>query len=224
MSNYEDVLEQTAILDSAISSAIDSKLVDLHTMLPATVTKVDLVNQLLEIELGVKRVYKNGQEIVVPPIAQVPLAVLRGGGWVITLPVAVGDQGAAFFSEREMTQWMLAGDQGAVTPRLYHKHDYTDAYFLPALASSAKKVLNYDTTNLEIRSLDNMTKQTFNSMYIKLQVGGVTMTLDSSGLHVTNGTITSNVDVIAGVDNISLSTHIHTSAAAGSPTSPPLPG
>lgn len=217
-------LEQEAILDTAISNSIEDRILEIHTMLPATVTAIDYIKQEVEIQLGVKRIYKNGSEIVVPPIVQVPIGILRGGNWIITFPVQIGDQGVAFFSEREMNQWRLAGDQGPQTPRQMNKHDYTDAYFLPALASAAKVISNYSATALELRSLDNMVKQTFNSMSIVFKVGGVTMTLDSTGLHVTNGAIRTNVDVIAGAGNISLATHVHTSAAAGSPTSPPIPG
>lgn len=218
-----DYLEQEAILDTAMKETVRTELLELHTMLPATVTKFNAATQRVEIQLGVKRIYKNGQEIVVPPILDVPLGVLRGGGWVITLPVQVGDQGAAFFSEREIDQWMLAGHTAPQTPRQIRMHDYTDAYFLPALASASRTITNYSTTAMELRSLDGMVKQTFNSMSIVFRVGGVAMTLDSTGLHVENGVIRSNMDVIAGTTNISLAAHVHMSAAAGSPTSPPIP-
>lgn len=218
-----DFLESLARLETAINDSIEAKVVDLHTFLPATILSVDLNNQLVKIQIGVKRVYVDGVARAVPPILEVPLGVLRGGGWVITLPVTIGDQGCAFFSEREMTQWMLAGDQEPQTPLQIRKHDYTDAYFLPALASSARKISNYSTTALEIRSLDNMTKQTFNSTSIVTQVGAVTVTVDSTGLKVNGGTISSNIDVLGGLTNISLVNHEHISAASGSPTSPPIP-
>lgn len=219
-----DYLEQEAILDTAISTSSDARALEIHTMLPATVTSINHSKQQVTLQLGVKRIYRSGQQVVVPPVAEVPLGVLRGGDFVITLPVAIGDQGAAFFSEREITQWMLAGHEGPVTPRRFDMHCYTDAYFLPALASSARAISNYSSTSLEIRTLDGMTKQSFNAMSIVSKVGSVTMTLDSSGLHISGGIIKSDIDVIAGAGNISLSTHLHISGNPGDVTSPPVPG
>lgn len=220
MSNY---FEQEATLDTAVRDTTVDLLKEVHTCLPATVTEVDLDNQLLTIELGVKRILVNGIEVTVPPIAQVPLCTLRAGGFLITFPVAEGDQGAAFFSEREITQWMLAGDQGPQTPRQIHMHSYSDAFFLPALASTARKIPNFNKTGLQIRTLDSMVTQTFNNNSIVSKVGGVTMTLDNTGLHVQNGTITTNMDIKGGANPISLTTHEHTSGSSGSPTSPPIP-
>lgn len=219
-----DYLEQEAVLETAIKTAIKTELLELHTMLPATVKSIDTEKQVLTIQLGVKRIYKNGVEIAVPPIADVPLGVLRGGGWMITLPVTIGDEGAAFFSERELDQWRLAGHLGPQTPRQMRMHDYTDAFFLPALASSARAISNYSATSMELRSDDGFVKQTFNTGSIVFRVGGVTMTLDSAGLHVENGVIRTNMDVLAGATQISATTHVHTSTAEGTPTSPPLPG
>lgn len=217
-----DQFEQEAILDSAMKKTVRSELLEVHTALPGEITEVDLTTQLVTVQMGIKRILMNGQEIVVPPQVNVPLGVLRGGNFVITLPVTKGDQCLVIFSEREMTQWMFAGDQGPQTPRRYGTHQYSDAIVLPMLASSAKKIANYNPDSLEIRSLDDMTKTTYNTASIVSRVGGVSMTLDATGLHVIGGVISSNVDVTA--NGVSLTTHVHISAASGSPTSPPVPG
>lgn len=218
-----DFLESLSRLETSINESIENKIVNLHTFLPASVLSFDSEKQLVKIQLGVKRIKKDGTVFAVPPLWEVPVGIMRGGGWIITFPITVGDQGAAFFSEREISQWMIAGDKEPQIPLQIRKHDYTDAYFLPALASSANRIGNYSTTALEIRSLDNLTKQTFNSDSVVTKVGAVTMTVDNTGLHVNGGKISSNIDVTGGLTNISLVNHEHISGAEGAPTSPPIP-
>ena len=126
-----------------------------------------------------------------------------------------GDQCALIFSEREIAQWQEFGDQNAQVPRRYGIHDYTDAMAIPGFYSKAFRIMNFNTTGAQLRTLDGMVSITLNDNSIVLQVGGVTATLNSAGFIVSNG------DVIA--DGISLKTHVHTSGAEGEPTSPPLP-
>ncbi len=125
--NFEN---ETPTHDQVIDGAIESKLYDLHTWLPAKIVKVK-GNQKVDIQPLLKRKYKDGTLVLLPVIQDVPVYMPRGAAFYIKLPVAVGDTGIALFSERSLDVWKVQG--GTVDPQDPRRHDISDAVFLPGL-------------------------------------------------------------------------------------------
>lgn len=121
---------ETQTLDRIILDAIHGQLYDLHTWLPAQVIAVH-GNQLVDIQPQIKRLYKDGTLVALPPIQNVMVAIPRGADYWIKLPIAVGDTGIALFCERSLDNWSVAG--GTVDPQDIRKHDLSDAIFIPGI-------------------------------------------------------------------------------------------
>lgn len=72
----------------------------------------------------------NGQQVSYPPIPDVPVSFLRAGGFSVTVPVRVGDEGTLLFYDRCIDGWYASGNESEIMD--FRLHDLSDASFLPA--------------------------------------------------------------------------------------------
>lgn len=121
---------ETQPFDAIILNAIDSTLKDVHTWLPAQITKIN-GNQSVNLQPLLQRKYKDGTLDTLPEIQNVPVWLPRGNNYWIKLPIAVGDTGIALFCERSLDTWKVSG--GIVDPQDSRTHDLTDAIFIPGI-------------------------------------------------------------------------------------------
>ena len=112
-----------------IQSAIDARLMSLHTCLPAIVTAYDSETQRATVQPEIRRKYITDEVVDLPPIQDVPVVWPRGGGAVLHFPLAVGDQVMLVFSERSIDEWKESG--GQVLPEEFRKFDLSDAFAIP---------------------------------------------------------------------------------------------
>ena len=117
-------------LDQILKDAIDAKLYELHTCLPAEIT-ADEGNGFVTVQPLLKKQYIDGTVTLPPAIQGVPVVVPRGTDYWVKLPYKVGDTGLAIFCERSIDNWKVSG--GQVDPMDTRKHDMTDAVFVPGL-------------------------------------------------------------------------------------------
>jgi hypothetical protein len=127
-------------LSIAISQAIESRLADVHTALPAHVESYDKASGMCSVKIDLKRKFRGGQVVEVPIIPNVPVLQLRGaqGDAIFHIPVEKGDTGMVIFSERSLDSWLVKG--GTLDPEDSRKFDYTDATFYPGLYPRNKKI------------------------------------------------------------------------------------
>jgi len=130
-----------------IRRAIESRLVDVHTALPATVVSYDETKQTATVRPGVQRAIQNasdGSKILedLPTIQDVPVAWPRGGGggWFLTMPLAAWDTGLLIFCERDIGMWRATGEYRAVDPGDQRTHGLSGAVFLPGLKLASKAI------------------------------------------------------------------------------------
>lgn len=115
-----------------IQRAIKDALADTHT---ATVGRVVAVNETtVDIQPVINAVY-NGEDIVLPLFAEVPLINLQGGGSYLHMPVAVGDYALVFFTERSFDRWYAGTDE--VRPPELRMHDYSDGFAIVGVNNQA---------------------------------------------------------------------------------------
>lgn len=138
----EDLENETRSLDIVIADAVDKKLYETHTWLPAVVTNVR-GNQLVDIQPQLLRKYKDGKLVKIPVIQNVLVGMPRGKSYWIKLPVAVGDTGIALFCERSIDRWGVSG--GFVDPQDSRKHHVSDAIFIPGIYPSNDQVVGAAT-------------------------------------------------------------------------------
>ena len=97
-----------------IREAITSRLLDVHTAIPAVVQSYDASTQTCEATPVVARTVfdEDGEKVQeeLPAISNIPVVWPRGGGFFATLPLTKGDHVMLLFSEAAMGQWRSSGE------------------------------------------------------------------------------------------------------------------
>jgi hypothetical protein len=124
--------QETIPLEEVILQAIDNVLLDTHTWMPASVTKV-INGSFVNIQPQLQRVYTagNGSAVTLKEIQNVMIGCLSGMDYWIKPPVAVGDEGIALFCERSLDNYAVQG--GITDPQSARHHSMTDPIFIPGL-------------------------------------------------------------------------------------------
>lgn len=126
-----------------IINAINARLLDVHTALPAEIVSYEKGKATVKILIKRKI---NGDLMEFPPITDVPVLQPRsnGGKSFISMPIKKGDTGMLTFQERSIDKWLIAG--GSVDPNDTRKFDLSDAVFTPGLYPDDNR-LEYENKN-----------------------------------------------------------------------------
>jgi hypothetical protein len=206
-SSLDDQAQKAGNPEEAVRSHIDAALKNTHTCLPGIITAVDLVgSQTCTVQLAIQRVFTDTGPVNLPPCVDVPLQFPSGGNFVITFPVAAGDECICVFSERCIDFWHANG--GVQLPAEYRMHDLSDAFAIVGVRSLPRKLTNVQTDGMELRTINRST-------YIKLTEGTITIkgNIVHDGNQTSTGTITGTTDVVGG--GKSVKTHVHSGVQAG---------
>jgi len=171
---------------------------------PGIITQWDSVKQLASIQIAVTQQFRignlvqttNGGQYLTTQIKTIPVSVLnlvpicpmRGGGFSVTLPIAVGDEVLVVFANNCIDQWKASGcaqnELGngyvAVNEIEQRRHDPTDAFFIPGPWNQTRTLSAYSATNLEIRS-DTGTVKISLSPSGNLTITGANVAVNASG-------------------------------------------
>ncbi len=178
-------------------SLLKHALIDLRVSTPAIVTAFDPVKQVVTVQIAISelvRKLKGPVWTAIPPIYNVPIVLPRAGGFCLTLPIAVGDEGLLVFCDQCIDLWWQEGGQQPPpsppppkppTPLIQpnferRRHDLTDCGFIPGMWNQKRVLTNYSTNSMQLRSDDG-------TAYIEIAAGGVInikgsqIILDSTG-------------------------------------------
>jgi hypothetical protein len=137
-----------------ILKAIEGRLFDVHTGLPARVVSFDPSTQRADVQPLLQRVMvdedENPTTVTIPVITNVPIQYPSGAGWSITWPLAPGDIVYLTFSERSLDEWLVAPPGNLVTPAQARKFDLSDAVILAGIRPRTSPVPNISATSLRI--------------------------------------------------------------------------
>jgi hypothetical protein len=127
-----------------ISEAIEQRLYDLHTGLPAKVVSYDGATGTAEVLPLLKRVFRNEDDLLeimdAPPLFRVPVIFPRGGGYSIRFPIQADDIVYLAFAERSIDRWKEAPAGDTVDPVETRKHALSDAVAIPGLSPITRPV------------------------------------------------------------------------------------
>lgn len=84
-----------------------------------------------------------------PVLTDVPVFVYSGGGAVLTLPIAAGDECLVCFGDRDFDAWWQSGASGP--PNSPRMHSLSDGFAIVGFRSRAHPVANYSATDAELR-------------------------------------------------------------------------
>lgn len=218
--------DRRASLESVINTAIDTKLKDLHTILPGQIINFDPVEQLADIQIQLKRNIA-GELINLPVLQKVPIRFLKSGNFTITFPLAEGDEVAVYIIERSIDNWLENG--GIQSPNDTRKFDLSDAYAVPVLYSQAQKITDFDPDNMVIKSTNGNSKITIKADG-NIEIDTTTATINATTTNV-NGDL--NVTGTVSAPTVEATTsltaagaevvgHVHGGVTAGAASTLPL--
>ena len=166
-------MERNPSLLDVLNQSADNQRRDIHTALPATVISCNGHTATLQL-------MRDGEQLALPPLVDVPVGFYRGGGFCVTVPLKPGDEGLAIFSERCIDGWYVSGQQSAPLDARFH--DYSDAFFFPQGSSQPKKIPAYSSDALSMQTDDGET-------YIRITQGKITIQgdIEHTGNRVQSG-------------------------------------
>lgn len=122
---------ETPTLTQTIQAAIKSAMLDLHTMMPGTITAWDPSTGLADVQPALKWKPVDADAQNIPILTEVPVIVLGTNAGRLGLKLAPGDSVMLLFSERSIELWMERG--GQIDPEDSRRHDLSDAVALAGL-------------------------------------------------------------------------------------------
>ncbi len=201
--------------ETAIRYALDGRQAQMWTALPAIVTAVDLVKMTVECQPAIQGVqtFPDGstQDVNLPLLVDCPICFPSAGGFILTLPIAVGDEVLVVIASRCIDAWW---QQGGVQPAMeVRMHDLSDGFVIPGPRSQPNVVGSISSVNAELRN---------DAGTVKLSItpaGAINMTAPA-GVKITgNLNVTGEITGKSDTTPIPLTTHRHTGVTTGGGTS-----
>jgi len=90
--------------------------------------------------------------VQLPLLLDVPIVLPRAGNFVMTMPVAVGDECLVIFADMCIDAWYSNGGiQNQIEKR---RHDLSDAIAILGIWSQPNKISDYSTDSTQLRTFD----------------------------------------------------------------------
>jgi hypothetical protein len=184
--------------DSGVRAVVENELVDVHTSTPGIIKSFDASKQTAVVQPAIRRLFIGKGFINLPQCVDVPVQFPRGGNFVITFPVASGDECLLTFGERAIDFWWdRGGVQEPAEPRM---HDLSDAFAHLGFSSRGRVPGSISTDALEIRTLDGATVLRLDpdgSIYIGAKAGAQPIPLGDA-LHAILAAIKTHTHAVSG--------------------------
>lgn len=127
--------EQEPSLEDVIGEILDAHSAEMHVALPGKVVSYDAAKQVADVQPQLRDVFVGSDGEFVdrpfPVLPRVPVQFLRGGGFFVIVPVAVGDTGLLVFCDLPLDRWRSSGQSSH--PGDLRRHSMTSAVFIPGL-------------------------------------------------------------------------------------------
>lgn len=204
------MIERGELLNSLVDSveaAMNGNQAGVWTAIPGIVNSVNFAQMTCSVQPSIQGIVTNEDGTTsyenLPLLINVPIVFPSAGGFLITLPLAQGDEVLVIFSCRAIDAWWQQGDvQPPVETRM---HDLSDGFAIPGPRSIPKVVSGISSTGAQIRNNAGTT-------YIEISGNGKIKLVSPSEIDVTGdlkvtGTISATTDVTVG--SVSLKNHLH---------------
>lgn len=132
----------------------DSILSEIRVAIPGIIQSFNATEQTVTVQPALREQVKvenfTEQWVNLPLLLDVPIVIPRAGGYAITFPVKVGDECLVVFGDMCIDAWFSNGSvQNQIEMR---RHDLSDAFAILGITSMPRKISNYNTSNLQIKS------------------------------------------------------------------------
>lgn len=208
------------------------------TALPAIVQSYDPAKLTVVVQPAIQAQIldpKTGEyaDATLPLCMDCPVQWPGGGGYVLTFPLAAGDEGVLVFASRCIDAWWQSG--GVQKQAELRMHDLSDGIFIPMLFSNTKVPANVSTENVQLRSTDGLTFFEITSAGVMnlnapaginivgpFTINGIPVTSEAGVLGV-GGAFAATGEITAkhGTgDAVGVSTHTHAAPLGGNTSAP----
>lgn len=218
--------------DENMRAILDARQFEMWTAMPAIVDSYDAVEgtvactiALLERVQQTTRDATSGKvdtavrDIQITQLIHCPVVFPQGGGGVLTMPIAKGDEVLVVFASRCIDAWWQLGkattDPNVIAqPQVeFRMHDLSDGFVIPGPRSQARRITGVSTTTVQLRSVDGTTFVELDPTGQIVNItapGGVTI----NGVHIAgDGTVTGPKE--ATFNGHSVGGHVHTDPQGG---------
>mgnify|MGYP001767638139 CR=1 FL=1 len=141
---------------AAVRAEVEASTLDLHTAMPGIVLSFDKNKQTAVVQPAVQKFFRGKGFVEIKQVMDVPVQFPRGGGFVLTFPVAAGDECLLVFSERAIDHWFETGRTSP--PSDTRTHSLSDGFAIVGVSSLSKVIQNFNDSAVELRSLNGAAK------------------------------------------------------------------
>lgn len=197
----------------------------LNTSIPAIIDEFDVNMQRVSATPAIKakKTYPDGkvEYIDYPKITNIPIAVQRGNGLLITRPFERGKLCTLIFSQRSIDNLLLDSSKpakpfvgGNEYTSILRCMSLTDAMCFPGIITNDAQIQNYNNNAVEIRNEDGTIKISVSNDGLTLQQEDATISVSGGDVEIeaTNIKITGTTVMINGKN---FDTHIHSGVESG---------
>lgn len=199
--------------ETAVTYALDGRQSQMWTAIPAIVTSVNLTAMTIECQPAIKGAIQNpdNSETVVslPLLVDVPICFPSAGGFVLTLPIAIGDEVLVIFASRCIDAWWQNGVESI--PMETRMHDLSDGFAIPGPRSQPNVVSGISASNAQLRTVAG-------TCYLEITPAGAINLVAPAGVKITGNLVVTGT-VTGGPAGIGLTTHKHLGVTTGGGTS-----
>lgn len=192
----------TPELAEIIADAIDDRMIDLHTSLPAAIQTYDSATQTATVELQLQRLLEKEDGTLtaeeLPVLQNVKVVFTRTAKFFSSFPIEPGDTGDVIFSEASIGQWRASDSASA--PDDTGRHTLSGAKFYPGLSKDSEALV--DDLSKAVWGRIGGAKVTIDENdEIEINDGTTSIILDGSGaVNIDNGSGTIAMDAAGQVD------------------------
>lgn len=167
-------------LAEVIRRALEARVAQIHTLLPARVTRYDASKLQVDVQPLIRGVYRNERNArqvqTLPVVTNVPVVLEVAGGFGVAVPISDGNLtiegatvpatvGLLLVFERSTDRW-LSGDGQVVDPEIDHLHALTDGVFLPGLFPFGGVIGGVPTDHMTVGNLGGVVIHLHRSMIV----------------------------------------------------------
>lgn len=202
MSTITNLFPQEPQLKDLLDLALRQASLNTNCHAVGTVQDFDPTTQVASVTINYKKTVNQpnvvtgvyAQKLVdYPLIVDAPVIALGGGGFALTMPIAVGDECLVLFNDRDIDNWFATGATGAAVDT-GRAHSFSDAIVLVGLRSTPNVVLDYDADGIALRNKLGTVKVKVTDASIKLSNGAAaSIEVTSSETKIMQGNVTFEV-------------------------------
>lgn len=113
-----------------------------------------------------------------PTLVDMPLFILEGGGYLVTMPVKKGDECLVIFGDNCIDAWWQSGGvQNQVDKR---RHDLSDGFAIVGFRSQPRKIPNYSADTMQLRNEAGTAYFEIDGSTINIKAGAINIIADGN--------------------------------------------